>query len=113
MSESLAVSLTKELIKTESTDPGTYESMIKDWIKSWFLNLEKQVLSTSPALHGPLIHISEEEVLPGRFNLMAELPLHLYGSAIWIPLLQETVGHCLLLMQKNRTDAFTAAVPAI
>lgn len=74
MSESLAVSLTKELIKIESTDPGTYESMIKDWIKSWFLDLEKQVLSTTPALHGPLIHISEEEVLPGRFNLMAELP---------------------------------------
>lgn len=73
MSESLAVSLTKELIKIESTDPGTYEGAIKDWIKNWLLGLEKH--STGTSTHSsPVLRLSEEEVLPGRFNLMAELP---------------------------------------
>lgn len=74
MSESLAVSLTKQLIKIESTDPGTYEGAIKDWIKNWFLALEKHITSNKTPHSEPLIRLSEEEVLPGRFNLMAELP---------------------------------------
>ena len=61
MTHTLAVNLTKELLKIESTDPGTYESAIETWIRSWLTQL-------------PDILISEEEVLPGRKNLMAEIP---------------------------------------
>lgn len=74
MSESLAVSLTKQLIKIESTDPGTYEGALKDWIKNWFLSLEKHIVSNNSTLTGPLLRLSETEVLPGRYNFMAELP---------------------------------------
>ncbi len=65
MSESLAVSLTKQLIKIESTDPGTYEGALKDWIKNWFLSLEKHIVSNTSTLTGPLLRLSETEVLPG------------------------------------------------
>lgn len=79
MSESLAVSLTKDLVKIESTDPGTYEGAIKDWIRNWFLALEQHLPNTYPGVVAdkalmPHIRLTEEEVLPGRFNLMAELP---------------------------------------
>lgn len=78
MSESLAVRLTKDLVKIESTDPGTYEGAVKDWIRNWFLALEKHASDTYPGLaendiSSPIIHLTEEEVLPGRYNLMAEL----------------------------------------
>lgn len=62
MEHSLAVELTRQLIQIESTDPGSFELTIKDWIKDW--------LRTS--LHDN-IRIYQEEVLPNRFNLMAEL----------------------------------------
>lgn len=79
MPETLAVSLTKELVKIESTDPGTYEGRIEKWIRDWFLNLEEYTLDTNAdisknAMSAPLIRLTEEEVLPKRFNLMAELP---------------------------------------
>lgn len=61
MYKSLALQLTKELIRIESTDPGTYETTISDWIFRWLSEL-------------PNIKLQREEVLPGRFNLMAELP---------------------------------------
>ena len=35
MEHSLATELTRQLIQIESTDPGTYELTIKDWICSW------------------------------------------------------------------------------
>lgn len=63
--ETPAVRITKDLIKIESTDPGTYEGAVKDWIKNWFLALGRGASK---------ILLTEEEVLPGRFNLMAELP---------------------------------------
>ena len=73
MTHTLAVNLTKELLKIESTDPGTYESAIETWIRSWLTQL-------------PDILISEEEVLPGRkFREQLLLPLPLSLSATWIP----------------------------
>lgn len=60
MTNSLAVNLTKELLKIESTDPGAYETEIEEWIRHWLTQI-------------PGIIIKEEEVLPGRKNLMAEL----------------------------------------
>ncbi|WP_251388315.1 M20 family metallopeptidase [Mediterraneibacter agrestimuris] len=79
MLHTLAVDLTKQLIQIESTDPGTYEGAIEKWIKDWFLTLEKHALNACPGISegsapAPLIRLTEEEVLPGRFNLMAELP---------------------------------------
>ena len=61
MHKSLALQLTKELIRIESTDPGTYETAISDWIYQWLSRL-------------PGITLKQEEVLSGRYNLMAELP---------------------------------------
>ncbi|MDO5408526.1 MAG: M20 family metallopeptidase [Eubacteriales bacterium] len=61
MTASNAVTLTKELIQIESTDPGTYETAIGAYIEHFLT-----------ALPGVTLH--KEEVLPGRFNLMAELP---------------------------------------
>ena len=61
MSESIAVKLLKDLIRIDSTNPGAYEREIKDYIKDWLSPL-------------PGVVITEEEVLPGRYNLMAELP---------------------------------------
>ncbi len=63
MEHSLAIELTRQLIQIESTDPGTYELSIKDWIKNRLLT----------SLNDN-IHIYQEEVLSNRFNLMAELP---------------------------------------
>ena len=63
MEHSLATELTRQLIQIESTDPGTYELTIKDWICSWLIS----------ALHAD-VRLYQDEVLPNRFNLMAELP---------------------------------------
>lgn len=59
MKQIQAVQLTKELVQIESTDPGTYERKIKDYLKE--------------LLKLPGVELKEEEVLPGRFNLCAEL----------------------------------------
>lgn len=60
MKESLALSLTKELVRIESTDPGAYETAISDWIFRWLSILAN-------------VTLQKEEVLPGRCNIMAEL----------------------------------------
>ena len=60
MEHSLATELTRQLIQIESTDPGTYELTIKDWICSWLIS----------ALHAD-VRLYQDEVLPNRFNLMA------------------------------------------
>ena len=56
-----AVSMTKAMIQIDSTDPGTYEMAMADWI-------EQQLSDLSNVL------ITREDVLPGRPNLMAEIP---------------------------------------
>ena len=58
---SLAVDFTRKMIQIESTDPGTCEKDMADW-------LTRQL---SPL---PGVRLTREEVLPGRPNLMAELP---------------------------------------
>lgn len=63
MEHSLATELTRQLIQIESTDPGTYELTIKDWICSWLTS----------ALRAD-VRLYQDEALPDRFNLMAELP---------------------------------------
>lgn len=77
MADSLAVTLTKDLIKIESTDPGTYEGAVKAWIQNWFFALK----NSSP--EASLLQLTEDEVLPERFNLMAELS----GTAPELPAL--------------------------
>lgn len=57
------VLITKDLIKIDSTDPGTYEDSIFTYIKDYLQNL--------PA---SLVEFTEAEVLPKRHNLMACLP---------------------------------------
>lgn len=54
------VTITKDLIQLESTDPGTYESKVSDYIKNYLNQLPVSVVT-----------VSEEEILPGRKNLMA------------------------------------------
>lgn len=56
-----AVMLTKQLIQIDSTDPGHYEEEIGTWI----FNRLSEI---------PGATVTREEVLPGRFNLKAELP---------------------------------------
>ena len=57
-----AVSMTKAMVQIDSTDPGTYEKAMADWI-------EQQLSDLSNVL------ITRENVLPGRPNLMAEIPV--------------------------------------
>lgn len=56
-----AIMLTKQLIQIDSTDPGYYEEEIGTWI----FNRLSEI---------PGAAVTREEVLPGRFNLKAELP---------------------------------------
>lgn len=58
---SVAVELTKKLVQTDSTDPGRYEGAVADFVQEWLSAL-------------PGVTIRRSEVLPGRANLMAELP---------------------------------------
>ena len=54
-----AIFFTKQLVRLDSSNPGNYEKEIKDYIESIFPK-EGVVISTS-------------EVLPNRYNLMAEI----------------------------------------
>ena len=56
-----AVSMTKAMVRIDSTDPGTYEHAMADWIEQQLSDLPNAV-------------ITREEVLPGRPNLMVEIP---------------------------------------
>lgn len=65
------ISLTRELVQIESTDPGTYEEALGEFFDQWFSRIG--ILSAS------------SEVLPGRRNRMVELPGESSGPAmIWI-----------------------------
>ena len=59
MLETDAITLTQQLVRIESTDPGSYEGKIGDFI--W------------KTLDHPCIKLTKEEVLPGRFNIMAKI----------------------------------------
>lgn len=54
-----AITLTQQLIQIESTDPGAYEGEIGEFIWN--------------TLTHPCIQLTKEEVLPGRFNIMAKI----------------------------------------
>lgn len=56
-----AVSMTKAMVQIDSTDPGTYEGAMADWIEQQLSNLSN-------------VTITREEVLPGRPNVMAAIP---------------------------------------
>lgn len=56
---STALSLTRELIHIDSSDPGAYEQEIGDFIADWF------------SQRG--IFAEKDQVLPGRYNVMAKL----------------------------------------
>ena len=55
-----AVSMTKAMVRIDSTDPGTYEKAMADWIEQQLSDL-------------PNVIITRKEILPGRPNLMAEI----------------------------------------
>lgn len=57
--QSGAVSITKQLIQIDSSDPGAYEGEIGQWIRQ--------------ALCSHHIPVTTKEVLPGRFNIMGEI----------------------------------------
>lgn len=59
--KSLAVTLTKQLIQIDSTDPGHYEGDIGHFLFDRLSEI-------------PGAAVNREEVLPGRFNIKAELP---------------------------------------
>lgn len=63
-----AVSLTRELVRIESTDPGAFEGQISEFVCDWFDQRE--------------IETVREEVLPGRFNVMAKIPGMEEGPAL-------------------------------
>lgn len=60
MLETDAITLTQELVRIDSSDPGAYEGRIMKFIKK--------------TLTHPCITLTTEEVLPGRSNLMAKIP---------------------------------------
>lgn len=55
-----AVKLTQQLVQIDSSDPGAYEKEIGDFI---FNECQKSGIA-----------VKKEEVLPGRFNVMAKIP---------------------------------------
>ena len=59
MLETDAITLTQLLVQIESTDPGSYEGKIGEFI--W------------KTLDHPCIKLTKEEVLPGRFNIRAKI----------------------------------------
>ncbi len=54
-----AISLTQALIRIDSTDPGAYETKIGEFIFDRLSSLS--------------VPVTKKEVLPGRFNIMAEI----------------------------------------
>lgn len=62
------IALTQSLVRINSTDPGAYEGEISQFICSWFA--ERGIQTT------------KEEVLPGRFNVMARLDGYREGPAL-------------------------------
>lgn len=63
-----AVGLTRVLVGIESTDPGVFEGEIAGFVCDWF------------SFRG--IETVREEVLPGRFNVMARIPGVCEGPAL-------------------------------
>lgn len=99
-----AVSMTKAMVQIDSTDPGTYEKAMADWI-------EQQLSDLSNVL------ITRENVLPGRPNLMAEIPGPKHLPALVMICHMDTVvigdGWTLLLKPLKRTGKSMAGAPAI
>lgn len=62
--------LARQLVGIDSSDPGAYEGGIERWIKDW---LYQKIQSLGGSL-AEKIELKEQEVLPGRFNLMARMP---------------------------------------
>ena len=54
------IKLTQELVRIKSTNPGTYEKEIGDFIYEWLSEI-------------PDIEVIRDEFLPGRFNVVAHL----------------------------------------
>ena len=68
--EDFAWRLAQELVRIDSSDPGTYEDEIERFVKAL---VEAQLERLShPVLHA--VQIEELEVLPGRRNLMITVP---------------------------------------
>lgn len=70
ITEDSAWELTRELVRIESTDPGTYEGEIERFIKAW---LEQRIEELPEGLASK-VTIQELEALPGRTELMATIP---------------------------------------
>lgn len=62
--------LTKQLVSIDSSDPGAYEGEIGNWIYAYLCRCRENLGSTL----SDQIQIIREEVLPGRFNVMARIP---------------------------------------
>ena len=62
--------LAGQLVRIDSSDPGAYEGRIEGWIKEW---LVRKIQMAGGSLAGRM-ELKEQEVLPGRFNLMARIP---------------------------------------
>ncbi len=70
ITEDSAWELTRELVRIESTDPGTYEGEIERFIKAW---LEQRIEELPEGLASK-VTIQELEALAGRTELMATIP---------------------------------------
>lgn len=68
--EERAWELTKKLVSIDSSDPGAYEGELGSWIYEYLCQCcENQGGSLSEQMK-----VVREEVLPGRFNVMARIP---------------------------------------
>lgn len=62
------VSLTQQLVRIDSSDPGAYEGRIGEWLEAWLKDaVERQGL-------GDVVTVRTLEALPGRRCLMATIP---------------------------------------
>ncbi|RGY94978.1 M20 family metallopeptidase [Clostridium sp. AM58-1XD] len=62
------IRLTRELVKIESSNPGVYEGAVGEFVFRWF-----EALGVS---------VWKEEVLPGRFNIMAKIQGEIHDPAL-------------------------------
>ncbi len=91
--EERAWELAKKLVSIDSSDPGAYEGEIGERLYEYL----SRCCERCGGSLADQIQIAREEVLPGRFNVMARIPGKTNGSGLiyictWIRLCWEMAG---------------------
>ena len=93
------IQLLKKLVSIESTNVGSYEKEIGDFIYHW---LETETAGTG-------VSLLRDEALPGRYNIVAELKGEIERpNFVWIRSLWGMVGRRIRSKVRSSTVSFTA-----